>query len=84
MPLGDYIWGTDEVHPPERVGELLREKKFTLAVLESCTGGMIGAALTDTPGSSRLLRRRSHHLLQRNQGALRRPRRGHRGARRSE
>ena len=50
--LGDYIWGTDEVHPPERVGELLREKKYTLAVLESCTGGMIGAALTDTPGSS--------------------------------
>ena len=50
--LGDYIWGTDEVHPPERVGELLLEKKYTLAVLESCTGGMIGAALTDTPGSS--------------------------------
>ena len=50
--LGDYIWGTDEEYPPERVGDLLREKRYTLAVLESCTGGMIGAALTEIPGSS--------------------------------
>ena len=50
--LGDYIWGTDEEYPPERVGDLLREKGYTLAVLESCTGGMIGAALTEIPGSS--------------------------------
>ena len=50
--LGDYIWGTDEEYPPERVGDLLRERGYTLAVLESCTGGMIGAALTEIPGSS--------------------------------
>lgn len=50
--LGDYIWGTDEDEPPKRVGELLKEKKYTVAVMESCTGGMIGAAITDVPGSS--------------------------------
>ena len=50
--LGGYIWGTDEEHPPERAGQLLRERKYTLAVCESCTGGMIGAAITEVPGSS--------------------------------
>jgi competence/damage-inducible protein CinA-like protein len=37
---------------PEVVGRLLQEKKTTLAVAESCTGGLIGAMLTDIPGSS--------------------------------
>ncbi|MCH7482705.1 MAG: competence/damage-inducible protein A [Chloroflexi bacterium] len=50
--LGEYIWGTGEEVPPEKVGELLRERSYTLAVLESCTGGMLGAAITDVPGSS--------------------------------
>lgn len=50
--LGDYIWGTDEDEPPKRVGDLLKEKKYTIAVMESCTGGMIGAAITDIAGSS--------------------------------
>lgn len=50
--LGPYIWGTDEEYPPERAGELLRRRGYTLAVMESCTGGMVGAALTEIPGSS--------------------------------
>lgn len=50
--LGPYIWGTDEEYPPERAGELLRQRGCTVAVMESCTGGMVGAALTETPGSS--------------------------------
>ncbi len=31
---------------------LLREKQHTLATVESCTGGMVGAALTTLPGIS--------------------------------
>ena len=50
--LGDYIWGTNEEEPPVRIAELLKARKYTLAVMESCTGGMLGSAITDINGSS--------------------------------
>jgi nicotinamide-nucleotide amidase len=50
--LSPYIWGTDEDRPEEQLGHLLRERGLTLAVMESCTGGMISSAITDIPGSS--------------------------------
>ena len=36
----------------ENIVQLLVEKKFTVCTAESCTGGMISAAITSDPGSS--------------------------------
>jgi nicotinamide-nucleotide amidase len=37
---------------PAALITLARQKAATIACAESCTGGMVAAALTDTPGSS--------------------------------
>ena len=36
----------------EAVGELLRQRQLTLAVAESCTGGLLACHVTNIPGSS--------------------------------
>jgi len=50
--LGNYIYGSDEETIEEVVGKLLKTKKLTVAVAESCTGGMLGEMITRIPGSS--------------------------------
>jgi len=55
--LGDYVYGTDRETLEEVVGRLLSEKKQTIAVAESCTGGLIGARITNVSGSSKYFER---------------------------
>ncbi|MBI2934064.1 MAG: competence/damage-inducible protein A [Chloroflexi bacterium] len=50
--FGRRIWGEDEETLEGVVGTLLREKKLGLAVMESCTGGLLSSLITDVPGSS--------------------------------
>ena len=49
---GSDYFGEDEDTIAEVVGRLLRGKRQTVAVAESCTGGGLGAMLTDISGSS--------------------------------
>jgi nicotinamide-nucleotide amidase len=50
--LGDCIFGEREDTFPSAVGRALRDKGVTLALAESCTGGMAASMLTSVPGSS--------------------------------
>jgi nicotinamide-nucleotide amidase len=49
---GDRYYGRDEDSLASVVGAMLKAKGQSLAVAESCTGGTLGAMLTDVPGSS--------------------------------
>jgi nicotinamide-nucleotide amidase len=49
---GKYIYAAGEVELEEVVGRLLSERQLTIAVAESCTGGLIMDKLTDVSGSS--------------------------------
>jgi len=55
--LGTYIYGTDDQVLEEVVGDLLSERGKTIAVAESCTGGLIGAKFTNISGSSKYFER---------------------------
>jgi nicotinamide-nucleotide amidase len=50
--LGKHIYGEGEADLAQVVGELLRARGLTVAVAESCTAGLIGKRLTESPGSS--------------------------------
>src|SRR5215211_5204940 len=50
--LGNYYFGEDEETLESAVGHLLAAQSSTLAVAESCTGGLLAKRLTDMPGSS--------------------------------
>lgn len=47
-----YIYGEDEETLPTAVGRRLRERQQTLAIAESCTGGLVSSMVTAVPGSS--------------------------------
>jgi nicotinamide-nucleotide amidase len=50
--LGEWVYGYDGQSLPATVGILLRQKGYTIALAESCTGGFVSKLLTDVPGSS--------------------------------
>ncbi len=50
--IGDLIYGEGEDTLEAVVGRLLSEQGRTVAVAESCTGGLIAHRFTDVPGSS--------------------------------
>jgi nicotinamide-nucleotide amidase len=50
--LGDVIYGTGDDTFAGVVGRALRTRGWTLAIAESCTGGLVGHLLTKEPGAS--------------------------------
>ncbi len=53
MPLiQKSVYGFDNDEIENVVGKLLSDKKLTLSVAESCTGGYVSAQITKVPGSS--------------------------------
>ena len=50
--LGDLIFGQGDQTLESVVGDALKAVGMTLATAESCTGGMIGRMMTETPGAS--------------------------------
>lgn len=51
--LGVHLYGIDQETLATATGRLLMERGMMLGVAESCTGGLIGATLTEAAGSSR-------------------------------
>jgi len=51
--LGDHVYGEGFGSLPEHVGGLLAERGLTLAIGESCTGGLAAELVTRIAGSSR-------------------------------
>jgi nicotinamide-nucleotide amidase len=49
---GEWVYGEDDSDLAELVLDRARSQGVRLAVAESCTGGLLGARLTEIPGSS--------------------------------
>jgi nicotinamide-nucleotide amidase len=50
--LGPLVYGEDQQTLDAVVGQMLAERGMTIAVAESCTGGLIASRITDNPGAS--------------------------------
>jgi len=51
--LGPWLYGTGELALPGVVAEALTRRGLTVAVAESCSGGLLGQLLTERGGASR-------------------------------
>ena len=54
--LGDSVYGVDVSGLPEQCLKLLKERGWTFATAESCTGGQIAQQITSLPGASNVYR----------------------------
>ena len=54
--LGDYVYGVDVESLESVCSQLLRQKHWTMATAESCTGGAVAQRLTALPGASQVYR----------------------------
>lgn len=53
LPIaGEYVFGFGNEPLEVVIGKILKEKKLTLSVAESCTGGYLSHLITSVPGSS--------------------------------
>ncbi len=50
--IKSYVYGFDDDEIEETLGKMLKDRKFKLAVAESCTGGYLSHRITSVPGSS--------------------------------
>jgi nicotinamide-nucleotide amidase len=50
--LGDCVYAVDDGTLSRSLGDALRARGWTIATAESCTGGMLGAAIAAEPGAS--------------------------------
>ncbi len=50
--LGDNVFSLRDQSLEEVVGELLKLKQYSIAIAESCTGGLLSGRITEVPGSS--------------------------------
>ncbi|WP_114296127.1 competence/damage-inducible protein A [Anaerobacterium chartisolvens] len=55
--LGNTVYSTEDKNMHQAVGELLISRGISLALAESCTGGLIASRLTEIPGISRVFNR---------------------------
>jgi nicotinamide-nucleotide amidase len=50
--IGGYAYGEGDATMETVVGGMLKERQMTIALAESCTGGLVGHRMTNVPGSS--------------------------------
>lgn len=53
--IGEYVYGRDDEDLAAVVNRMLAQRGITLALAESCTGGLVAKRITDPPGASAVL-----------------------------